>query len=257
MIFEYHNTPIHYQKIGNGPALVFLHGFLESQEMWNPIRPLFSENYTVITLDLPGMGKSGVLQETHTMELMAEAIAALLTHLNIEKTTLVGHSMGGYISLAFVELFAERVEKIIMLNSTFRADTEARVDVRNRSIRLVNEHPRAFVSMAIGNWAVADSRERFKDEIQHLKDLAFQFPISGITAALRGMRDRKDRTDVLAAFDGPKHLLLAQDDPIIPCEETRDAAEKTGTNVKVIPGGHMSMIENYSETEAFLKKVLL
>lgn len=257
MIFQFQNNSIHYHVYGSGPAIVLLHGFLESSGMWAKVIPFLSENHTVITLDFPGLGKSDVLAETHTMELMAEVVHALLEHLKIESATWVGHSMGGYITLAFIDLFGEKANKIILLNSTSKSDSEERISIRNRSIRLMHEHPKAFVSMAIGNWAVADSREKFKDEINYLKEQAFTFPNEGIIAAIKGMRDRKDRTAALQKFSKPKYLLLAENDPIIPCEETKKIAENAGVVVKVISGGHMSMIENFEETEAFLRASLI
>lgn len=256
MVFKYQDKSIHYHVSGSGPAIVLLHGFLESSGMWEKIIPSLSKKNTVVTLDFPGLGKSGVLTKTHTMEMMAEVVNELLQHLEIDSATLVGHSMGGYITLAFIELFGEKADKIVLLNSTSKSDSEERISIRNRSIRLMNEHPKAFVSMAIGNWAVADSRERFKDEINHLKEQAYTFPNEGIIAAIKGMRDRKDRTEILKEFAKPKYLLLAKDDPIIPCEETRILAENADVTVKVISGGHMSMIENFEETEEFLKMSL-
>lgn len=253
MIFRYRNKSIHYQIFGQGPALVFLHGFLESSTMWESVIPLFSKRNTVITLDFPGLGKSEVLDEIHTMELLAKVINGLLQHLNIEKATIIGHSMGGYCTLAFAELFEEKVTKIILLNSTSKADSEERISIRNRSLVLMKKNPRVYISMAIGNWAVETSRETFKDEIKFLKEQAYTFPTNGIIAAIKGMRDRKDRTEVLRNFPKPKFLLLAENDPIIPCEETRRTAENAGVIVRTISGGHMSMIENYEETIEFLR----
>lgn len=253
MIFNFQNKSIQYHVSGTGPAIVLLHGFLESSGMWDKIIPSLSEKNTTITLDFPGLGKSDVLAKTHTMEMMAEVVNALLEHLKIDSATLVGHSMGGYITLAFIELFEEKADKIILLNSTSKSDSKERVSIRNRSIRLMHEYPKAFISMAIGNWAVADSREKFKDEINHLKEQAYTFPDEGIIAAIKGMRDRKDRTEVFHQFSKPKYLLLAEDDPIIPCEETKIIAENAGVAVKVISGGHMSLIENYDQIKTFLK----
>lgn len=110
--------------------------------------------------------------------------------------------------------------------------------------------------MAIGNWAVVDSREKFKEDLDFLKNQAYTFPIEGITAALRGMRDRKDRTEVLSKFPKPKYLLLAEDDPIIDAKETSKLAQQAGVKVKIISGGHMSMIENQTALLDFVQSAL-
>lgn len=251
--FKGHN--IHYSEIGDGEAVIFLHGFLESRRMWDKLLPSLTDKRCVF-VDLPGMGESEVVAEVHTMELMAEVVKALMDTLNIDTATFVGHSMGGYITLAFAELFPERISKIIMLNSTFRADDEERKETRDRAVRLMGEHPKAFISMAISNWATEASREQFGDEIEALKDYAITFPTTGIIAALKGMRDRKDRSEVLRNFDKPKFLLLGEEDPLIPAEETAREAESLGVKTKIIPGGHMSVIENFEELQKFLVEVL-
>lgn len=256
MIFKYQNKSIHYQISGTGSAVVLLHGFLESSKMWDKITPSLIRNHTIITIDFPGLGKSEVLAETHTMEMMAEVVNALFVHLKIDSATLVGHSMGGYITLAFIELFEKKADRIILLNSTSKSDSEERISIRNRSIRLMQEHPKAFISMAIGNWALEDSREKFKDEINLLKEQAYSFPTEGIIAAIKGMRDRKDRTKVLGDFSKSKYLLLAENDPIISCEKTRKLAENAGVMVKTVSGGHMSLIENYHDTIEFIQDIL-
>lgn len=256
MFIDFKNTIIFYETYGNGPAVVLLHGFLESAKMWEPLIPIISETHTVVTLDLPGMGKSGAIEEIHTMEMMAEVVDSLLKHLNIQSATFIGHSMGGYVTMAMADLYPEKVEKIILLNSTPVADSSERKETRDRAIRVFKKNPRAFISMAIGNWAVESSRDKFASEIERLKEQAYSFPLKGITAALKGMRDRKDRTEVLADFSGPKYMFLAEDDPLIPVQESLLLAKEAGVKTKVVAGGHMSLIENKVEVLDFVKSIL-
>ncbi|HAV55507.1 MAG TPA: alpha/beta hydrolase, partial [Aequorivita sp.] len=193
MMFQFKNTPIHFETFGKGPAMVLLHGFLESSNMWNPLIPEFSKTNTLITMDFPGHGKSGVIAEIHTMELMAEVVQGLLQQLKISSATFIGHSMGGYVALAYAEMFSEKVEKLILLNSTPEADSEERRENRNRALKVIRQNPQAYISMAIGNLFAESSRERFDKRIAILKKEAFAFPVEGVTAAIKGMRDRKDR----------------------------------------------------------------
>lgn len=256
MTFKYQNSNIHYNVYGKGPAVILLHGFLESSTIWEPLIPLISDKHTVITMDFPGLGKSDPLDEIHTMRMMAKVVDVLLQELNIDKATLIGHSMGGYITLAYIDLFGEKAEKIVLLNSTSTADSLERKVIRDRSIRLVEKNPKAFISMAIGNWAVESSREKFKEDIDFLKTQAYSFPTEGIVAALKGMRNRKDRSEILKNFSRPKYLLLAEEDPIIPADETSQMAMDADVEVKIISGGHMSMIENQSELLDFVQSAL-
>lgn len=256
MFLNFNDVPIFYETYGKGPAIVLLHGFLESSPMWESLIPKISENNMVISVDFPGMGKSGVISEIHSMELMADAVISILDHLEINSATFIGHSMGGYVVLAITEKYEKNVEKIVLLNSTSVGDSEEKKEIRNRAVRLVEKNRKAFIRMAIGNWAGENSRELFASEIENLKNQAYLFPIKGITAALKGMRDREDRTNVLTKFPGPKFMLLGEDDPIIPLQENIELAEKAGVDVKVIKGGHMSTIENKVALENFVQSVL-
>lgn len=256
MIFDFNNTPIHYNVVGEGPTIVLLHGFLESSKMWDSLVPTLSKNRKILTIDLPGLGESGVISDIHSMELMAEVVDAVLNHLQISSATFVGHSMGGYVTMAYADLFTNRVEKIVLLNSTPIADSEEKKDVRDRSIEIINRNANAYISMAIANWAGKESREKFSDEIEESKNLAYTFPIDGIKAALKGMRDRKDRTSVLKSFSGEKYILLSEDDPLMPVKDNLELAKKCGAKTKVVDGGHLSTIENLPAVKEFLISIL-
>ena len=98
--------------------------------------------------------------------------------------------------------------------------------------------------MAIGNLFAESSREKFTSEIEALKAEAYSFPVEGIKAAIKGMRDRKDRIGILKNFSKEKHMILAKEDPIMPLSEGKKIAGQCGCTVKIIGGGHMSLIEN-------------
>lgn len=235
--------------------MVLLHGFLESSKMWDPLLPELSKDRKIITIDLPGLGESGVISEIHSMELMAEVTDSVLNHLQIASATFVGHSMGGYVTLAYAEMFPDRVEKIILLNSTTIADSEERKVIRDRSIETINRNANAYISMAIANWVGKSSREKFSEEIENSKNLAYAFPVEGIKAALRGMRDRKDRTQILKDFPREKQMLLAKDDSLISVQDTLKIAADCGVKTKVVAGGHLSVIESLPAVRGFLVSV--
>jgi len=103
--FQYKNISISYAVSGKGSAVVLLHGFLENKTMWHKIKKVLSKKYKVVSIDLLGHGKTESLGYVHTMEDQAEMIKAVLNHLKLRKYVLIGHSMGGYISLAFAKKF--------------------------------------------------------------------------------------------------------------------------------------------------------
>lgn len=252
MTTTYKNTPIHYTAEGEGNPVVLLHGFLESGMIWESFFAEFGKHRQIINIDLPGHGQSGVIAEEHSMELMAEVVLHILKELGIDKADLLGHSMGGYVALAFLEKHPEMVKKLILLNSTTVADTDEKKENRDRSISLVKKNKKAYISMAISNLLTPMNQQIFREQTEVLKERALQFPTEGIIAALRGMKNRTDRTGVLKHFRGPKFILTGEQDPLLEYQEIEDLAEDTRTKLYAFPGGHLSYLENKMQ---FLKIV--
>ena len=247
MTHSFKNTPIYYSVTGSGPALVLLHGFLESSTMWKSFVPSLSRKNTVITIDFPGHGKSSVIAKTHSMQLMAEVVKSVLNEVNIESAIFVGHSMGGYVALAYAELYENDIEKLVLLNSTPTADSEERKENRRRALNVIDYNAEAFISMAITNLFQEHSQQKYISDIENLKKEAIQFPVEGIKAAIQGMIDRKDRTDVLARFSKVKVMVCGNEDPIMPFSEIKLISKKTNTKLIELDSGHMSWLENKPE----------
>ena len=126
--------PLNYSENGEGEVLCLLHGFLEDKSIWNPFIHLLANKYRVIAIDLPGHGKSELLHKENTMLDMARAVNDTLKSLGVESVNFIGHSMGGYVALAYADLFPKNVWGIVLLNSTPEADTEARKKLRKHGI---------------------------------------------------------------------------------------------------------------------------
>ncbi len=252
MNYYFNNTPIFYKSTGSGPALVLLHGFLESSTIWKELIPDLKEKYTIICMDLPGHGKSGNLSEIHSMELMAEVLYELLTHLNIATCKLVGHSMGGYVALAFAESYPHAVDTLVLLNSTPLSDSIERKENRDRALRLIQSEKKLFIGMAIANLFSEETRLLFPSAIEALKKEAYSFSTEGIMANIRGMRDRVDRTALLKNFGGKKWVVAGTKDPIVPFSQCKLLALETESHFKTVEGSHMSWLENQDEIVKFL-----
>ena len=126
MVLEYKNADIFYTDEGKGTAVVLIHGFLENTTMWQNIVPELSKKNRVITIDLLGHGKSDCLGYVHSMELFAETITAVLKQLKIRKAFLVGHSLGGYVALAFAEKHPQKIKGLCLMNSTSKSEANSR-----------------------------------------------------------------------------------------------------------------------------------
>lgn len=249
--FEDGQLYYHSSESRNRP-IVLLHGFLESSRIWEDFSTKFASQRQVIYLDFPGHGQSDSLSGETSLEAFAEAIKHVLDELQVEKVDLLGHSMGGYAALAFVEKYPERVDKLILLNSTSAADTEEKKENRERSIELVKRNKKAFVSMAISNLLAPVNADRFREQTEALIADALQFPVEGITGALEAMKNRTDRTRVLKHFRGKKFMLTGEQDPLLEYQEIEDIAEETRSKLYAFPGGHLSYLENKNQ---FLKIV--
>jgi pimeloyl-ACP methyl ester carboxylesterase len=249
----YKNTKISYSDSGKGSAIVLLHGFLENSTMWNSYITSFTEKYRVITIDLLGHGKSECLGYLHTMEDQADMVYAVLQQLKIRKSIFVGHSMGGYVALAFAELYPEYIKGLVLLNSTTYADDHERKINRNRAIKMAHKEYASLVQISVTNLFSIDNRESFITEIEQVKEEALKTPLQGYIAAQEGMKLRKNKEQLLHVTSYPKLLILGKKDGVLNYEDNIKQIE--GTNVQLVsfPDGHMSHIENREE----LEKVLL
>ena len=126
MFLDYKNTRIHYTDQGKGAAVILLHGFLENVSMWDDLAEELSKRNRVVCIDLLGHGASGGLKQAHSMQMMAEVVHFVINRLKLKQIILIGHSMGGYVSLALLEKYASSVKAICLVNSTAVADSENR-----------------------------------------------------------------------------------------------------------------------------------
>ena len=250
MMLQFQNTRIHYTTKGEGNTLILLHGFLESLEIWEEFQKELSKHRQVVCIDLPGHGKSGNNGELHTMEFMAQCVRAVMDELQIEQASLAGHSMGGYVSLEFQKNFNSMCKAIVLINSTPAADSEERQENRDRASALVRKNKKAFVSMAIGNLLRPENSEKFKDELEILKQKAHKMESTAIIAALQGMKIRTDNSMSLKRFTGKKIIVAGESDPVLEFLEVKELASQCGCKLFSYPGEHLAFIE---EPEKLMK----
>ncbi len=255
----YKNIKVDYTDSGKGTVIVLLHGFLENQQMWRDMIPELVKKYRVITIDLLGHGQTECLGYVHEMEDQADMIHDLLSSLRIRKAVFIGHSMGGYIALAFAELYPDFMKGLVLMNSTSLADSDERKTNRDRAIKAVKKDYATFVRLSIANLFSEDNRSRLVDAIEKVKLEALKTPLQGIVAALEGMKIRKDREKLLHFGPYPKLLILGKKDAVLNYDENRNQIENTNVELVTFEDGHMSHIENKTEIldviVAFLKKI--
>jgi len=253
MILEHKGINVFYTDEGKGNTVVLLHGFLENALIWEPFVSTLSKKNRVICIDLLGHGKTGCLGYVHTMELMAETVEAVLKHLKIERSTFIGHSMGGYVSLAFAEKYPDAIEGLCLMNSTVNADSLEKKKNRDRAILAVKQNHKTFIRIAISNLFNPKNRTSFSEKIKAVIEDAQQTPLQGIIAALEGMKIRENREALLHFTPFKKMLILGKKDPVIDYESLISVIKNTKVELVEFPDGHMSHIENKDE---FLHKIM-
>lgn len=249
---RYKNIKIAYSEAGKGTSIVLLHGYLENAGMWNFHASQLAQYYHVITIDLLGHGQTECLGYIHTMEDMADAVHVVLQALKIKKAAFVGHSMGGYVALAFAELYPDNCNGLVLLNSTSKEDSEERKQNRDRAIKAVKKDFVMFIRMSIANLFSEDNRESLDSEIELVKQEALQTPLQGIIAALEGMKIRENREKLIHTASFPMLLILGKKDPVLNYEDNKKQIEGTKVELVSFPDGHMSHIENRDELLAVL-----
>ena len=240
-------TALHVADSGRGErCVVLIHGYLESMYVWDDFVPLLTPEVRVVTVDVPGHGISQVLGEVHTMEMMADVMRGMLDALGIERATFVGHSMGGYISLAFCARYPERLDGLVLLSSSPNPDDETKRENRRREIALVRAGKKDVLAHVAPETGFAvQNRERLKDYIEDLVEQVHITEDDGIVALLGGMIARADQNEMLRASRVPQLFIFGRHDNYIPVEtaERIAAANPQAQVVWLSESGHMGFIE--------------
>ena len=250
-------TPLHLCDSQEGErCVVLLHGYLESMLVWEDFVPLLYKKVRVITLDLPGHGISQVEGECHSMEFLADTVKEMLDSLGVERCTLVGHSMGGYVALAFCERYPERLDGVVLLSSTPNADSEEKRKNREREISLVRSGKKELLTHTAPQAGfAADNRHAMRDYIEDLTEMIHLTEDEGIVALLNGMISRKDQNEMLRQSAVRQLFILGSKDEYItaPIAEEMVKAHPQAKVVWLEKSGHMGFIE---EPEACAEALL-
>ena len=241
------NIKTHYSDQGKGSVVLLLHGFLENSSMWNNLIPHLIKRNRVICIDLLGHGKTECLGYLHSMDLMAEAVNAALKKLRIRRVQIIGHSMGGYVALAFCEIFPEKVKALCLMNSTSRADNEEKKTNRDRAIEAVKNNYEIFIRISVSNLFNPENRLILKKDIENVTQEALKTPLQGIVAALEGMKNRPDREYLLSNPSFNKMMIIGKEDPALDFNSLIEQAKISEIKAVQFPDGHMSHIENIEE----------
>ena len=185
---------------GSGLPVVLLHGFCEDLSLWeNLVKPLAQQN-KVITIDLPGFGKSDPIEDDLSIENVASLVHnTVVNELHINEYIVIGHSLGGYICLALADLYSESIIAFGLVNSTSFADTEEKKLVRIKAIDFINKHGVAkFLEGFVGNLFTPQNQKLLSEEMAKVLNMGIALPNATVTGYMEAMLNRPDRSFILS-----------------------------------------------------------
>lgn len=241
-----------YERRGKGTPLVLLHGYPLDHHLWDQVAPLLEDTFGLILPDLRGFGESSTVDSFYAMEDFAADIAGLLDQLGIQRTAIAGHSMGGYVALAFARLFPQRVRGLGLVSSQAAADSTERKDGRYKSAAEVADKGIGSVVEAMTPKFTADR------ELQEFARQSMERqPPAAYIGALKAMAERVDSTALLASLTFPVVIIHGDADQLIPLDRAREvkAAAPQAYLVEVRGAGHVPMLEAARETAEALKRL--
>jgi 3-oxoadipate enol-lactonase len=242
-----------YERRGKGTPLVLLHGFPVDHHLWDDIVPLLEDSFDLIIPDLRGFGGSSTVDSFYSMEDYALDVAGLLDYLGIQKAAIVGHSMGGYVALAFARHFPERVRGLGLISSQVLADPPERKEGRYKSAAEVADKGIASVVETMTPKFTSNPRlqEYARESMERQQPGAY-------IGALKAMAERVDSTPLLDSFNFPVVIVHGDADALIPIDRAREvkAAVANAHLVEVSGAGHMPMMEAAEQTAEALKHLI-
>jgi 3-oxoadipate enol-lactonase len=253
MISLKNGMEIAYVEVGSGQPIVLLHGYCGSHHYWDEVIPLLSSHGRVIAIDIRGHGASSASDGVYSMELLADDLAALLDELKLSKVNLFGHSLGGYIALAFAERYPERILALGLVHSTSFPDGEAAQANRLKAAETIRENGvNAFVDGLIPKLFAATHRLSMPEKLDMAKEIGYKTSSEGAVGCALGMKERVDRTFVLEELDKPILLLAGELDEVIPQDRRFPVSKENVTALTLGRVAHMGMLE---DPEAFATAV--
>ena len=259
---------IHYEDVGDGPALLFIHGFPLDHTLWTHQIQGLKDDYRLIAPDLRGHGQTHAPPDPYRMDLMADDLCALIQTLDVKKVVLVGLSMGGYVALAFWRVYPHLVQALVLTDTHAAADTpDSRLN-RQAMVRRVKAEGSATVVAEMLPKLLSPATWKKSEVVEHARRMMDATPPAGMIGALQGLAERPDSTSTLATITVPTLIITGQDDALTPpaqAKAMRDAilVRRRGRTtipevaLSIIPqAGHLTPLENPAAFNQTLREFL-
>ncbi len=232
---------------GSGDPIVLIHGFPVTREVWDEQAAQLASRARVIRPDLRGMGRSSVPDGPYLMETLAGDVAAVLDALGIERACVVGHSLGGYVAMAFCRMYSERVTRLALVCSRLAADTpqaaKSREELADRAEREARVDP--IVDSYIPRLFSQSLLEKRSPIVERARAMSMQNSVAGMASMLRGMAQRVDAYDIAEDLQMPVLIVTGGADQVVPLPEAKEMARAFPRADLGVLGssGHLPMLE--------------
>ncbi|MCE7055366.1 alpha/beta hydrolase [Algoriphagus sp. AGSA1] len=248
-------SSVHFFSKGTGQPVVLIHGFCEIGEMWSDISVSLSDEFTVFCPDLPGCGQSPLSIPNDRLEDVAVQLKEWMEEQNIQNPIVIGHSLGGYVTLALLELMGAKLKGVGLFHSTAFADDEEKKGMRDRTLIFLKKHGvDTFVTSFVPPLIPEQKQEELQEEITRAIEQAKQSTLEGLLAYTKAMRDRIDRFEVLRDYTGPKLMIAGTEDGAVKIDASR-AHKPAITHYHELNGvGHLGMIEQKNKCIELLRE---
>jgi pimeloyl-ACP methyl ester carboxylesterase len=252
---HFRGKKIFYSEKGSGKAIILVHGYLESSDVWDDFATQLSGRFRVISVDLPGHGSSDIYEDVHRMEFLGNVMEGLMNSLGITRAFMVGHSLGGYVTLAFLENYPDRLSGYCLFHSHPFADTSEVMQKREREMLVVNAGKKFLMYPENIKLMFASSNlPRMYNSLERSKKIASEISAEGIISVLKGMMQRPSRLSLMEAGKVPCLWILGAGDNYIPCDQMKVRVKMPPNSETLIlnGSGHLGFIEEESASAGAL-----
>jgi len=253
---QINNINLEYTDTGFGRPVVLIHGYPFNRALWTEQIPALSNSNRIIAPDLRGFGDSDASPDTSTMNSLAEDVALLMDHLEIPRATIGGLSMGGYVALAFYKQFPSRVRALVLADTRASSDTEEAKQTRaQQAEKALSEGMAGIADAMLPKLLTPETVSKRPEIVKFVRDMMLQTKPEGAAAALRGMAEREDQTELLRKISVPTLIIVGSEDAITPVADS-EKMHHAIDNSRMVILDHAGHVSNLERTQQFNDELL-
>lgn len=258
-IISYQHQTLAYEVTGNGLPVMLVHGFTEDRTIWNPLVNELREKYLWLIPDLPGSGESSFNNNLLTIPDFAAVPEAIRQEEQIQQMVIIGHSMGGYISLAYAQKFPDTLKGLGLFHSSAYEDPPEKKESRKKSMEFIRKYGAApYVEQSLPGLFSDHFKNQHPEKIQEQIDRYANFNPDSLVQYLEAMMNRKDKIQVLKSIGAPVLFIMGEEDKAVPLKDCLEQSHLPQISyIHILADtAHMGMFENTNLCNSFVDRFL-